>query len=227
MSEPVKPPSRAYRSQIRREQAKLTRERIIEAAATLFLEHGYKGTTVARIAESAGVAAETVYAAFGGKRGLLEGVVEHAISDAPSDRTTTPEGGSHDAMVADMAALPTSRERLRAYVAFCCSVLARTSPFHAVLRGAADSEEFAVSLRARLLEERLDKQIRHLRLLVGAALRAGITLEQAAESFCALSSPEMHHLMTSELAWNPRAHEEWLARFSEMELLGLESHADG
>lgn len=210
MSDPVKSPSRRYRSTLRAEQASLTRSRILEAAARLFLERGYRTTTVVAVAEAAGTAPETIYAALGGKRGLLEGVIENAI---------TPGGRSPDEAVAVMQALPTAHERLRAYVAFCCAVLARTSPFHVVLRGAADGEDFAIALRSRLLAERLARQTRHLRLLVGDDLRPGLASEQAAERFCALSSPEMHHLLTSDLAWTRDAHEGWLAALAEHELL--------
>lgn len=211
MSDPVKSPARRYRSSLRAEQASLTRHRILDAAASLFLARGYRGTTVTAVADAAGVAPETVYASLGGKRGLLEGVIENAI---------TPGGRPPEEAVARLAELPTARERLRAYVGFCCGVLARTSAFHVVLRGASDSEDFAVALRARLLEQRLLRQKRHLRQLVGDALRPGLTVERAAESFCALSSPEMHHLVTSELSWTREAYEEWLASLAEAELLG-------
>lgn len=211
MNEPVKSPARRYRSRIRAEQANLTKERILEAAARLFLARGYRGTTVTAVAEEAGVAPETIYASLGGKRGLLEGVIESAIA---------PEGKSPDEPVARIADLPTARERLRAYVGFCCDVLARTSAFHVVIRGASDSEDFAVALSARFLEQRLLRQRQHLHQLVGDALRPGLTVERAADSFCALSSPEMHHLLTSELSWTRGAHEEWLASLAEAELLG-------
>lgn len=211
MSDSVKPPPRRYRSTLRAEQATLTRQRVVEAAARLFVEHGYTRTTVAAVAAAAGVAAETVYAALGGKRALLEAVIDEAIA---------PGGASHDAAADECATRPTPQTRLRAYVGFCCAVLARTSPFHRVIRGAADAEAFAGELRARLLAVRLTRQTRHLRLLVGDALRPGVTLDHAAERFCALTSPELHHLLTTELGWSHAAHEAWLAALAAAELLG-------
>jgi AcrR family transcriptional regulator len=216
MSKSVKPRSRRYRSTLRAEQAGLTRKRVLDAAAALFLERGYTGTTVAAVAASADVAPETIYASFSGKRGLLEGVIEEAI---------TPEGVPHDASLVDVAALPTARERLRGFVRFCVDTLARTSPFHIVIRGAGDSEEFAVALRARLLAERLANNRRQLRGLIGDALRPGISAEQAAQRFCALTSPELHHLLLSELAWTRKSYEEWIATLAESELLTPEGTA--
>ena len=53
---------RPYRSRVRFEQAERTKNRICEAAAPLFAEHGYARTSVRQIAAAAGVAVETIYA---------------------------------------------------------------------------------------------------------------------------------------------------------------------
>ena len=59
----------------RREKARETRWRIMDAALAEFTEHGYHDTTMAAIAERAGVAVQTVYLGFRTKGGLLEEVV--------------------------------------------------------------------------------------------------------------------------------------------------------
>src|SRR3954447_20171588 len=78
MNDHVKP-SRQYRSQLRAEQARRTRTRITDAARALFMERGFAATTIAAVAEQAGVAPETVYAIYHTKPGLLEGVVRSAV----------------------------------------------------------------------------------------------------------------------------------------------------
>ena len=55
------------------------RERIIAAAAKLFGEKGYHNTTTAEIAESAGVAAGTIYIYFSSKEELLVAVFEEFL----------------------------------------------------------------------------------------------------------------------------------------------------
>src|SRR5689334_9021372 len=62
---------RSYRSERRREQAAQTRERVLAAAARAFVARGFEATSVAAIAEEAGVSPETIYARFGNKRTLL------------------------------------------------------------------------------------------------------------------------------------------------------------
>jgi AcrR family transcriptional regulator len=214
MNEPVKR-SRRYRSVVRAEQAERTRHRIIEAARRLFGDRGYAATALAAVAEAAEVSQETIYASFGSKRGLLEGIIEAEIR-GPEAALPLEQQGRWD----EIERLPSARERLRAYVRFSCEVLARTSPVHRLIRGASDGEPFAVELRERLLRERLDSNIRRLGRYVGSALRPGLPLTLAAERYCALSSPELHHLLTEELGWTRQAHEDWLASLAEAELLG-------
>ena len=215
MNSPVNPSPRRYRSVLRAEQASRTRQRVLDAAARLFLERGYAGTPVAAVAEAAGVSAETIYATFDGKRGLLAGVIDAAII-GPEVVTVAEQQAAWDAV----ARHPSARARLRAYVARCCAVLARTSPIHHMIRRAADGEPFAVELRARLLQERLASNAKRLHDYVGGELREGLTLRRAAERYCALTSPEMHHLVTADLGWSLRAHEEWVAALAEQDLLG-------
>lgn len=56
-----------------------TEVELIEAARVLFLDQGYVATTLAQIAERAGVAARTVYVRFGTKAALFRRVVDQAL----------------------------------------------------------------------------------------------------------------------------------------------------
>jgi len=77
ISEKVSRPARAYRSELRQQQAEQTRSRVVAAAAELFAEHGYARTTLAKIADAAGVSPETVQG-HGAKAALLIAAVEFA-----------------------------------------------------------------------------------------------------------------------------------------------------
>jgi AcrR family transcriptional regulator len=68
---------RTYRSELRQQQAEATRSRVIAAASELFASEGYARTTLAKIAASAGVSAETVQGQ-GPKAALLIAAVEYA-----------------------------------------------------------------------------------------------------------------------------------------------------
>nr|BFF18256.1 hypothetical protein GCM10025730_17770 [Promicromonospora thailandica] len=81
-------PTRGYRSDLRRRQAAETRARIVAAAAELFGELGYAGTTLARIAERAQVSVETVQKA-GPKAALMRAAVE-VSSFGVEERSSSP-----------------------------------------------------------------------------------------------------------------------------------------
>jgi len=74
--------SRPYNSGIRGERAADTHRRIAAAAGELFAELGFVGTTVARIAQRAGVAAPTVYATFGSKGAIVRALLTQMEHDA-------------------------------------------------------------------------------------------------------------------------------------------------
>jgi AcrR family transcriptional regulator len=78
---------RAYSSRRREQQARETRQAILEAALELFSHQGYHQTPVRQIAERAGVAEQTVYNAFGDKAGILwnAGMMFIAVGGDPND----------------------------------------------------------------------------------------------------------------------------------------------
>ncbi|MGH9133320.1 MAG: TetR/AcrR family transcriptional regulator, partial [Ilumatobacteraceae bacterium] len=73
------PTRRPYRSTRRKQQAARTRSDVLAAAVRLFAEHGWSGSTLAAIAREADVAVETVYGAFGSKKGLLRAAMDVAV----------------------------------------------------------------------------------------------------------------------------------------------------
>jgi len=183
------------------------------------MERGYNGTTVAAVADDAGVSPDTIYLSVGGKRGLLEGVMEIT--------------GPHDTLADDemwwdtVARLPSASQRLDKMVEYSCRILSRTRPIHAIIRGAADKEPFAADLGRRLLQERLTNQTERIRRYLAEHLRPGLSVNEAGERYCALTSPELYHLLTIELTWTPQQHQTWLTQLLHAELLGPASPGTG
>jgi AcrR family transcriptional regulator len=201
-----------YNSPLRADQALQTRRRVLEAARQLFIDHGYAGTTVAAVADQAGVSPETVYLAFGGKRGLLEGVM-----DITGPHESAAEDEAWWQMVAE---LPAATDRLDRMVEYSCRILARTWPIHAIIRGAADKEAFAKELSQRLLDERLANQTQRIRRFLAADLTSGLSVTAAGERYCALASPELFHVVTRQLGWTTDQHRRWLGGLLKTDLLG-------
>jgi AcrR family transcriptional regulator len=206
---------RRYHSPLRAEQADGTRRRVLAAARDLFLARGYAGTTVAAVAQAAGVSPDTIYVSLGGKQGLLEGVLSVARSD-PED----PAHRDQEQRRNQAGALEDPHQRLRRLVELSCETLARIGPVHAVLRGAADGHPFAADLYARMLQLRLQLQARNLETYLGGSLRPGLSLKQAAEHYSALLSPELYHLLTVERRWTVRRYASWVTDLLDRDLLG-------
>jgi AcrR family transcriptional regulator len=208
----VKGSRRAYSSPLRADQAQRTRRRILESARELFVERGYAGTTVTAVADRAAVSPETIYLTLGGKRGLLEGVMDIT---GPHESIAEDDEWWH--MVATRA---NASERLDKIVEYSCRILARTRPIHAIIRGAADKEAFAAELGRRLLHQRLTNQTDRIRDYLGEALRPGLSTAEAGERYCALASPDLYYLLTVELGWTAEQHKRWLTELLHTDLLG-------
>src|SRR3954452_4881917 len=73
------PSRRTYDSSRRKRQAEETRAEVLVAAMQLFNERTWADTTLAAIAEAAGVAVETIYNGFGSKRNLVREAFDASV----------------------------------------------------------------------------------------------------------------------------------------------------
>jgi AcrR family transcriptional regulator len=205
---------RPYRSELRREQAEQTRERVLAAAAELFVERGYDATSIAAVAELAGVSAETIYGRFRNKRTLIGEVMKHAVRGA--DPRPVPEQDAPRALAAETD----QREQLRLFAADIALRLERAAPLAAVVAGAARADPEIAELYERLHGNRLE----NLGTLVDAVAANGrlrLPRRQALETTWALTSPELHQLLVRGRGWTRDRYRTWLADSLAALLLGL------
>jgi AcrR family transcriptional regulator len=176
---------------------------MLAAARKLFEERGYAGTSMAAVAEEAGVSTESVYAHFGSKRALLGELFRRAVRG--SDPAPVPEQG----VPRRLAAMTDQREQLGLFAADIVPRLERGAPLVAVLAAAAQSDAELAELLATLQADRL----RNLSVLVDALVANGPLLlpaGEALETVWALASPELYRLLVHLRGWTPRRYEEWL-----------------
>lgn len=83
---------RAYRGTAQAEVAALTRQRIIEAALSLFAAEWFEQVTLQRVAEQAGVTVQTILRHFTSKEGLLSAVAAAVRETTVSERDDVPAG---------------------------------------------------------------------------------------------------------------------------------------
>lgn len=205
MGDPVNGP-RAYRSELREDQARRTRAAILVAAHALFATKGYAATTVAAIAKDAGVAVDTVYAAVGSKPQLLRTLIETAVSGA--SRPLPPE---QRAWVQEIQAVPTAREKLQLYARTVREIHDRMGPLLVALRDAAahshELAELASTLRTR---SATNMRLFAREVASTGELRPGLTVDEMADVVWAMKSAEFYSLLIWERDWTPEQYEAWL-----------------
>jgi TetR/AcrR family transcriptional regulator, regulator of autoinduction and epiphytic fitness len=208
-------PKRTYNSQNRQKQAQNTRLKILEAARDLFTERGYAGTTIDAIAGQAGVAVETVYAAFGSKRNLLARLVDFSVAGDEEPAPLLDRAGPQAVFKeADQ------HKQVRLFAHDLATIMGRMGVIFEILRAAAKTEsEIAVYLD-QLLQGRMQGMQYFIRqLLVNGPLRDGLNLQHAAETVWAITSGEIYRLLTVDLGWTAEQYENWLGDTLEVILL--------
>ena len=77
---------------LRIERGKSTRDRIVAAAADLFGEHGYEGTSIGAVLEAAGVARGALYHHFPSKEALFDAVLDRVVAGIASTAADAARG---------------------------------------------------------------------------------------------------------------------------------------
>jgi AcrR family transcriptional regulator len=198
---------RRYESPLRREQAAVTRRRILEAAQRLFEREGFTATTMAAIASEAGVALKTVYLAFETKTGVLR-ALWHLLLRGDVEPVPVGERAWFRAVLEE----PDPRRKVRLNVHNAKLVRARIGPLLDVIRDAAPSEPRIAELWARIQAEFYENQRAVVEdLAKRKALRPGLAVEHASDVLWTLNHPDLYGLLVGERGWTPEEHEEWLA----------------
>ena len=179
---------------VRGTRTRITRGKIVTAAAELFVAEGYHATTLEQIAARAGVAVQTVYFHFGNKRSVLKEAVDvAAVGDdetvAMLDRPWLEEARAE----------PDPRRVIELWTGYGRGIVTRVGPIMRVVRDAAvvDPEmadqwatnEAQTATAFRVLAEQLDAM---------KALR--VPVDEATDILCALSGLGMY-LVLAERGW--------------------------
>jgi AcrR family transcriptional regulator len=196
---------RSYDNEGRQARSQETRQRILNVAYDLLMAKGYRATTVAEIARRAGAHVDTLYALVGRKPEILRELIELAISG--SDRPLDPEEREY---VQRMQAEPDPVRRLAIYASAMRAIQSRMAPLFLALRDASSTEPEAEQVWLQISERRAANMRRLVAGLGDNVLRAGLSLDDAADIIWATASSEMFVLMTSERGWTLDRYQQWL-----------------
>lgn len=203
--------NREYRSSLRTEQARQTRMRIRRAARELFSQRGFAATTIADIAQAAGVSPATVYATFESKAGIVSAMLEELEENADLGL-----------LLQAMFAEPEPHRQLRLFVAAHCALFAGGADVLRSALQAVENPEVAVLVEHGDTHRRrvLDELIR--RWNERGTLRPGVDPEDAAERMWLLTTVESFLTAVDRLGWSPERYEAWLGDLLEAEILARE-----
>lgn len=199
---------RQNRSTLRQRQAQLTAETILAAAKFLFLEQGYTNTTIEAIARRAEVAASTVYAVFGSKRGLLRAI-----------RSAWHEGSRIREVTYGEAGNARPEERLELLARATRQQWETGAEVVAIYNGAATADPEAAAELDEALKGRR-KGMENFAHSLDGHLRPGLDTAQAAAILQAFCLVEVFDELVRHSGWTPEAYQAWLLRALRRELLG-------
>jgi TetR/AcrR family transcriptional regulator, regulator of autoinduction and epiphytic fitness len=204
MSDNVK--ARTYDNSRRTDAARLTRRAVVAAAGELFVELGYPATTLAAIAERAGVSVQTVYAQFGNKTTVLKQVIDDAVA---GDDEPTPVADRE--WVHQVLAEPDARKKLALHARGVTAIMKRSYRLDWVLRTAAPVDADADALWRKAVRQRrtgMEQLATHLH--ERGALRSALSVAEATDRIATLIDPEFYRLTVGERKWKPDQYESWL-----------------
>jgi AcrR family transcriptional regulator len=187
-----------------------TRNRILEAAEVEFTARGYAGTTVTRLAATAGVSVQTLYLAWGSKRELLRGYMESVLA---GDAASPAEAASRFTGMSPA-------ERLAELANLVAEIAGRAATGWGLYRDAAavDLEIAGDWNELQLLRHQLVARV--LDGIPASAFADGVTLADAIDTAWVIVSPESYDLLVNRRGFSLDQFRGWMQSTLGSALLG-------
>jgi AcrR family transcriptional regulator len=179
-----------------------TRLAILGAARRLLEERGYFGVGLEDIAAAAGVSRQAIYLHFGSKSNLLLELARHID-----------ESQGLPALIGQFRSAPTSLEAMDQLIHVVATYGPRVLRIALVMDGARQSDADALAA----WRDRMMSRLGGMRWVVEWIARDGLlapgwTVEEAAEWWWALSSPQVQELLTQVRNWSASQYEAAMRR---------------
>ena len=199
---------RSYDASGRREQARARRRAVVVAAKALFERDGFRSTTIAAVAERAGVSAESIYKGFGTKAALAKAVFDLVIA---GDDEPVPvwQRSEADAVRAE----PDVRRKVMLYSRGLAARQQRSAKVQTLIRDGGHTDQTLAALWQQLLAERLTGMTmlgRHL--IESGQLREGIELDEVRDVLWTYTAVELYELLVAERGWPLDRYADWIGR---------------
>jgi AcrR family transcriptional regulator len=200
----------------RRERSRATHWRIVEAAHRLFTTQGYASTTIAQVAEAAGVAVQTVYFVFHTKAALLARAIDFAVMGKEAPRP--PEEQAWYRAMRDATGI---EEAVRHLVTGVGEIMPRVIPLNLAARASDDPELAGVMAESEAWRADGYRAIIDI-LSAKAALRGGLSPERAVHLLLLFVGEDIYHVLVDTYGWSHDEWVDWTVNTSLHQVFGLE-----
>ena len=192
---------RPYKSAVRERQAGDTRRRIVEAARHLLQSEGYAGMTIEAIARRAEVSAQSVYAVFKSKTGILSELLDQSMF-----------GPDYEDAVRQALSATDPETRLRLAARIARQIHDAQSAVFDLLRGAGVVAPELAKLEQQRECVRYERQERMIVSLRDAKrLRPELDYGTARDILWMFTARDVYRMLVRERGWTSQKYQDWLA----------------
>ncbi|MGE5595242.1 MAG: TetR/AcrR family transcriptional regulator [Hyphomicrobiales bacterium] len=184
----------------RERQAQQTKRDIVQAARQLFVERGYQGTSIARIAEVAGVSVQTIYDSLGSKAAIVREL--NALID---------DEGNVRQIAASVFEADDPRTLIHRATAITASICSNCGDIvKATMSAAGIDAELAEVYAEGIRRHRMGIGRAVERLASMGALRRGLDPEGAGDIMAGLSEPRVAFAFVDGYGWSIERWHTWV-----------------
>ena len=202
---------KAARLQLRqtRRIAAATRNRVLDAAKSLFSERGVDAVRIAELAAHAGVSPSTIYGSFKSKEGVLRALLERTLF-----------GGRYQAAAARLEEDPDPVRQIIETASVARAIYESRAAELGFVRGISAFSPALRQLERSFEDLRLELQRNRIeRLFAAGKARESLSVEEARRILWMYTSGDVYRLLVEEGGWTADRYEEWLKQTLETALV--------
>jgi AcrR family transcriptional regulator len=197
---------RYYDASSRRRQASARRHAVVLAAQALFERDGFRATTIAAVAERAGVSAESIYKGFGTKAALAKAVFDFVIA---GDDAAVPVAQRVEADA--VRAEPDAARKILIYTRGLAARQHRSAKVQILIRDGRHTDETLAAVWEELLVERLNGMtMLGQHLIQSGQVPDRIEFDEVRDVLWTYTAVEVYELLVLQRGWSVDRYAEWL-----------------
>jgi AcrR family transcriptional regulator len=203
------PKKRAYNSELRQAQARVTKDRILVTARIFFESNGFEKVTIEDIAKKAEVSAPTIYALFQSKIGILRALIDEALSP-----------GLFEELVQKAREEKSPSKHLKISASIARHIYDAENQQLGTLQNASILDPEFKKLEIEREKRRYLRQEESVKMLAKEnSLVENLSVTKARDILWAFTGRDLYRMLVLEQGWSSDEYEVWLAHLLVQTLL--------